>query len=100
MDGIVPALEDVIQDPVFRGMGNYYLLIPNYYPFKNHLMLSHYLHLMDHNVTNREVEVLRHLANGVESYRRQLLKKYEAKNSAELIKKASKIFGLHEYVKG
>lgn len=65
---------------------------------------------MDHKITNREAEVLKQLANGlstkeiatmlcitnhtVESYRKKLLEKFTAKNTAELIKKASKVFWL------
>lgn len=61
-------------------------------------------------ITEREQQVLRHIADGkstheianhlnvsintVETHRRHLLEKFEAKNVAELIKKASKVFWL------
>ena len=68
-------------------------------------------YLIDLNhITAREREILGMLANGmsteeigeglgitgntVETHRRHLLEKFEAKNSAELIKKASKVFWL------
>lgn len=60
------------------------------------------------NVTKREHEILKLLAMGsstkqiagslkisthtTETYRKSLLAKFEAKNSAELIKKASKVY--------
>ncbi len=63
-----------------------------------------------HAITPREAEALQLLAQGlatqqiadrmnisyhtVETYRRNLLEKFEAKNTAELIKKASKVFWL------
>ncbi|MBS1681126.1 MAG: helix-turn-helix transcriptional regulator [Bacteroidetes bacterium] len=72
--------------------------------------LMHYMEKMHHQVTLREREVLKYLANGlsskemseqlgisfntVESHRKNLLQKFEAKNSTELIKKAGKIFWL------
>lgn len=65
---------------------------------------------MDSLITNRETEVLSLISKGfltkeiaaklnisfhtAEGYRKSLLKKFEAKNSAELIKKASKVFWL------
>jgi Response regulator containing a CheY-like receiver domain and an HTH DNA-binding domain len=65
---------------------------------------------LDQKITQRECEVLRLLANGnstqeiskqlnisintIETHRRHLLEKFEAKNVAELIKKASKVFWL------
>jgi DNA-binding CsgD family transcriptional regulator len=65
---------------------------------------------IDKKVTGREAEVLSYLAKGfsteeisnalgitthtVETHRKKLLQKFEAKNSAELIKKASKVYWL------
>ena len=61
-------------------------------------------------LTNKETEILRLIANGLstreisefqfisfntaETHRKHLLKKFEARNSAELIKKASKVYWL------
>jgi DNA-binding CsgD family transcriptional regulator len=65
---------------------------------------------IDKKITGREAEVLSYLAKGfsteeisnalgitthtVETHRKKLLQKFEAKNSAELIKKASKVYWL------
>ena len=75
-------------------------LIPLYFPKEPDMIKP----------TEREKEILQWIANGLstkeiaeygnisfhtaESYRKDLLKKFKAKNSAELIKKASKLFWL------
>lgn len=73
----------------------------------------HHVSELTHQITVREREVLGMLAQGkstdeisrlltispntVESHRKKLLSKFAAKNSAELINKASKIFWLESY---
>ena len=85
--------------------------------FEGHLLQAekskpviHYTNYDYQTVTKREREVLGYLAKGlstkviaqnlqlsghtIESYRKRLLEKFDAKNTAELIKKAAKIFWL------
>lgn len=81
----------------------------DYVPSRQPLPKHHYDEIVD-NITSREREVLAMMAQGhsssqiatelsittntVESHRKKLLEKFQARNAAELIHKASKVFWL------